>query len=168
MFKISHYNEQPGSIAISVQFKFLERETIEVSKTFATKREAMAFYGEMATDFLRGQIDEFTKIVKFIHPHYFDSSKVPFMKLGNIWRESYHPFLYSALMKLSDLYNRPGEYTAAVLHYRQLFKNLIPTMDDLGKNEMTILFNDIMQTAGKIIELMDQLKQIDNPNKKAV
>lgn len=168
MFKISKYSESDGIYSVSVQFKFIDHETIEVSGQFSNKKAAMQFFGEYAIEYLRGQIDEFTKVIKYIKPHYFDRSRVPFVYLGNAWRDSYHPYMYSVLMKLSDLYHRPGEYAQTVLHYHSTFKSLIPSMRELGSLECNYLFTEIMTTAGKVIELVQKINDYKKELKKAV
>lgn len=161
MFKISHYEEREGKFFIEIQCQFIEKETLTFSSLCDTKTDARRFFSYVATEFLQGQIGEFTQIVLFIKPYYFDKNATPYMSLAHGWREAYWKFTYGLLPILSELYWQPGAYAEKVLKNKIFFEALVPTMVELGKVEMNFIKQDIFKCAEKITETLQLMKNDD-------
>lgn len=164
MFKIDKFTETNGKYFIEIHCQFIESEILIESKLCESKTEAMRFFNYIATEFLQGQIGEFTKIIDLIKPFYFDKSSVPFLIHEKDWRHSYYPFRVDLITLLSNCMIEPGLYARTVLKNEYLFRSLIPSLMDLGKSEMNSLVNDILYCANRIVATLNKMNAPDYKN----
>lgn len=158
MFKIEKYEERDGKYFIEVHCQFIQSEIIVESKLCESKTDAMRFFNYIATEFLQGQIGEFTKIIDVIKPFYFDKTSVPYLIHERDWRHSYFPFKIDLLNILSKCHNEPGTYAQTVIKNEYLFRKLIPSLVDLGKVEITFLCEDIFKCANEIVKVLIKMR----------
>lgn len=161
MFKISHFEKRDGKQYIEIQCQFVKNEILTHSKHCDSGADAMRFFNFIATEFLQGQVGEFTKIILHIKPYYFDKNSTPYMSMGNAWRDAYWKFTYGLIPILSELYWQPGAYADKILKNEFLFEALIPSMTEIGKVEMNFIKQDIIKCAKSITETLHRMKTND-------
>lgn len=158
MFKVTQFKEEAGQHFIEIQCQFIQSEILIQSKWCTSKMDAMRFFNYIATEFLQGQIGEFTKIIDLVKPFYFEKTSVPYLIFEKDWRHSYYPFKCDLLNILSNCINQPGAYAQTVLRNEYLFRNLIPSLVQLGKVEMTFIHEDIMKCAKEIVDVLNKMR----------
>lgn len=158
MFKIDKFEAQDSSFFIEIHCQFIQSEILVQSKLCTSKLDAMRYFNYIATEFLQGQIGEFTKIIDLIKPFYFEKTSVPFLIYEKDWRHSYYPFKHDLLHILARCTFEPDTYAQTVLRNEYLFRKLIPSLVELGKVEMAFICEDIMKCAKEIVDVLNKMR----------
>lgn len=149
MFKVS-CNQEGEQFLLTLEYQFTGTELKIETRRFPSKDDAYREFAGQGFLYLKFQIDDFTRVLFYINPHYFDQNAMPFMMFDGGWKDAFTRYMYGFKIKLAILNDEAYKYADTILQHKELFSALIPQHPELAPDEIKELAKDILTTAEEL------------------